>query len=58
MLDLLLPRTDAGVAAQAVVAVVIFAVLGYASRNNRDYRILVIGLAMMTVAFFGVRMVH
>ena len=58
MLDLLLPRTDAGVAAQAAVAVVLFAALGYASRNHRDYRIFVIGLALMTVAFFGLRMVH
>ncbi len=58
MLDLLLPRTDAGVAAQAIVAAVILAILGFAVRRNPDRRIFVIGLAVMTVALFGVRMVH
>lgn len=58
MLDLLLPRTDAGVAVQAVIALAVFAGLGYAVRKNRDYRIFVAGLAVMTAALFGVRMIH
>jgi len=57
-MDLLLPRTDAGVLVQALV---VFPVLGAALvlvRRDRDYRLLVIGLLTMTAAWFGLRAVH
>lgn len=58
MLDLLLPRTDAGVAFQAAVAVLVLLILGVAARRHPDYRILVAGLTVMTIALFGLRMIH
>jgi len=58
MLEILLPRTDAGVAVQAVFAAVVLVILGVAARRHPDFRIFVAGLTLMTIAFFGVRMIH
>lgn len=56
--EILLPRTDAGVYAQAAV---VFPALGIALlvvRQDRDLRTFVLGLAVMTLALFGVRALH
>jgi hypothetical protein len=58
MVELLLPRTDAGVAVQGLVAIVIFAVALVAVRRRPDLRQFVIGLATMTAAIFALRTIH
>jgi lipoprotein signal peptidase len=57
-MDLLLPTTDAGVAAQVVIAATVFAGLVWRLWANRDARIFVIGLAMLTFGAMGVRALH
>ncbi|MGH8986813.1 MAG: hypothetical protein ACRDY6_23525 [Acidimicrobiia bacterium] len=57
-MELLLPRTDAGVLAQALV---VFPALGIALVlvwRDREWRALVFGLLTMTTAWFGLRAVH
>lgn len=58
MVDFLLPRTDAGVLAQVVGAVVIYGALAFAVRRNRDLLVFVAGLATITAAWFALRTVH
>ncbi len=58
MIDVLLPRTDAGVLVQLVIATVVFAVLVWRFRRNRDARIFVVGLWVMAVGLMGVRALH
>jgi len=58
VLDLLLPRTDAGVLAQLIGAVVFYGGLAIAVRRNRDLLVFVGGLAMITAAWFGLRALH
>lgn len=58
MRELLLPRTDAGVVIQIVVAAVFFATLFVLSRDRRDVRFLVGALAFVTFALFGLRAAH
>lgn len=58
MTDLLLPRTDAGVLFQLVAATVIFAVVTRTVWRNRDARLFVVGLWILTYALMGVRAVH
>ncbi len=58
MTDLLLPRTDLGVAVQLAVLAVVFAIALFVVRRDRDVRLLVIGLAFMTAAWSGVRTLH
>ena len=57
-MDVLLPRTDAAVLVQALV---VFPALGLAlvlARRDREWRVLVLGVLTMTVAWFGLRAVH
>lgn len=58
MIDLLLPRTDAGALAQTVGAVVVYCALAVAVRRNRDLLWFVAGLATITAAWFALRTVH
>lgn len=58
MSDLLLPRTDAGVAAQMVVAAVVYLIALVAARRSPELRRLIVGLATLTAAFFGLRTLH
>ncbi|MGH9110921.1 MAG: hypothetical protein ACRDZN_01250 [Acidimicrobiales bacterium] len=58
MVDLLLPRTDAGALAQAVGAGVVYAGALIAVRHNRDLQWFVGGLAALTFAWFALRAVH
>ena len=57
-MDLLLPTTDAGVAAQVVIATIVFAGLLWRLWANKDARIFVIGMAMLTFGAMGVRALH
>lgn len=56
--DVLLPRTDAGVAAQIVTLVVATALAVVAVRRSREGLLLVIGLATLAAGFVGLRMLH
>ncbi len=58
MPEFLLPRTDAGVVAQAVGAVVIFAAALGAAWRYPEARILVVGLGLTFFGFVGVRALH
>ncbi|MDE0804273.1 MAG: hypothetical protein OSA99_13245 [Acidimicrobiales bacterium] len=58
MIDLLLPRTDAGAAVQAAVAFVVFVGALLAVRRNPDLRLFVYGLGTITAAWFALRTVH
>jgi hypothetical protein len=57
-MDLLLPRTDGGVAIQAVLAAMAFLAAFFAARHASEVRRLVVGLATMTAALFGLRALH
>lgn len=59
LIELALPRTDAGVYAQWVVmAVVWILVVWFTRRWSKDYRLFVYGLATVNAAWFAVRAIH
>lgn len=58
MIDLLLPSTDGGVLAQAVIAAALYGGLLYLVRRDRDLLLFVVGLATLTFAWFGIRALH
>lgn len=58
MSDLLLPRTDAGVAAQVVAAAVVYLIAFAAVRRSPELRRFIVGMATFTAAFFALRTVH
>ena len=58
MKDILLPRTDAGVTFQFVVATAILGLLLWRVWRNKDARIFVIGLWLLTYGAMGIRTIH
>jgi hypothetical protein len=58
LVDLALPRTDAGAFLQAAIAVPIFGIALWRVRHNRDTRTFVAGLATLTFAWFALRTLH
>ncbi len=58
LLDLALPRTDAGAFVQAAIAVPIFGIAVWRVRHNRDIRTFVVGVATLTFAWFALRSLH
>ena len=58
MKDLLLPRTDGGVLVQAVVIGLIFSFALVGVRRDRELRLLVAGMTVLTGAWFGLRSLH
>lgn len=58
VLDLLLPRTDAGVAVQTAVVVVAGLVSLRLVWHRHDWRIFVLGAWVLTLSIVGVRAVH
>ncbi len=56
--ELLLPRTDAGVAAQIALVAVVGLIAFVLARRNREIRTFVLGCVIFTYAFFGLRAVH
>lgn len=58
MLDVLLPATDAGVAAQFAVVGSITALALVMTRRNRDLRILIVGIAVLLAGVLAVRALH
>ncbi len=57
-MELLLPRTDQGVLAQLAVAIVVLTGAVFVFRRDPDVRLLVIGIAVMTSAWFALRALH
>lgn len=58
MIDVLLPRTDAGVAAQAALAVVVLGFTLLRVRHDPDLRRLVVGFSVLTAGWFALRALH
>jgi hypothetical protein len=58
VVELLLPRTDAGALAQAVLTTVAATGALVAVRRNRDLQWFVGGLATLTFAWFALRTLH
>jgi hypothetical protein len=58
VLDLLLPRTDAGALFQVVVVTIVFGALTWAVRRQRDWRTLVIGIWLLLYGGMALRAVH
>ena len=56
--EILLPHTDAGALVQAVVAVPVALGALFATRHDREIMIFVLGLTVMTFAWFAARTVH
>ena len=57
-MDLILPTTDAGVIAQLVFAAIVFASLLWRFWRNKDARVFIIGLSVLTFSLMGVRALH
>ncbi|MDA2979911.1 MAG: hypothetical protein O3B42_09155 [Actinomycetota bacterium] len=57
-MDLLLPSTDAGVAVQVGLWVVLSATGLVLTRRNKDFRLLVVGLSILGFALIALRAVH
>lgn len=58
MKDLLLPASDGGVLAQLLVLSVVLALALVVVRRDRELRLLVAGIAVLTAAWFGLRSLH
>lgn len=58
VVEVLLPRTDAGVAAQLGVLVLIGTVGMWATRRQPDVRFVVLPTLVLLLLLFGVRAVH
>jgi hypothetical protein len=59
LVDLALPRSDRAAVTQAVVMAIIWSVvIVWSLRWRREYRTFVVGLAVLTFAWFGARTVH
>jgi len=56
--EIILPRTDAGVLAQALGAALVFVITLVLVRRQPELRLLVLGIATMTAAGFGLRALH
>ncbi len=58
MKDLLLPGTDGGVLGQLLVVSAVLALALVVVRRDRELRLLVVGIAVLTAAWFGLRSLH
>jgi hypothetical protein len=57
-MELLLPRTDAGVLVQALVVFPALVLALVRVRRDRELRVLMLGVLTTTFAWFGLRAVH
>jgi uncharacterized membrane protein len=58
VLDILLPTTDAGVAAQFGLLLAIAVTAAWFARHNRDVLRLVIGLTLLAAGLMAIRAIH
>jgi hypothetical protein len=54
----LLPRTDDAVLIQAIIVFPVLLGALVVARRDREWRLLMLGLLTMTLAFFGLRAIH
>lgn len=52
------PETDAGVVVQVIVTLLIAIVFGVVVRKERSLVLLVIGITMVTLGWYGIRGLH
>jgi hypothetical protein len=58
MLDVLLPRTDAGVLTQFIVVITTFTLTVFWLRRQPEWRIFATGLGVLTLGLMAVRAIH
>lgn len=58
MRQFLLPSTDAGVLVQVVTVTVVWVCLLVVVRRSAEARLLIGGIGMITLAWFGLRALH
>ncbi|GBE24937.1 hypothetical protein BMS3Bbin02_01219 [bacterium BMS3Bbin02] len=58
MIDIFLPSTDGGVLFQLVLWTALTGVAIRRTRQNKDYRVLVIGVSLLVFSLMGVRALH
>jgi ABC-type uncharacterized transport system permease subunit len=58
LLDFLLPSTDGGVAVQLAIWFVLSTTALWFTRHNKDFRLLAIGLSVLTFGIMAVRAIH
>lgn len=58
MIELLLPRTDAGVFVQVAVVAVVGALAVAATWRNRELRLFAVGCVVLTAGWMALRTVH
>ena len=58
MRNILLPSTDAGVLVQVVAMLVVWVGLLFVVRGSAEARLLVGGIGMITLGWFGLRALH
>lgn len=58
ILDIVLPRTDAGVLVQLLVVLAIFAISLWGFWSNPELRLVVLGLGLLVFGLLGVRALH
>jgi cytochrome c biogenesis protein CcdA len=58
VLEILLPSTDAGVAAQFGLLLVVALTAGWFARHNKDILRLVVGLTLLLSGLMAVRAIH
>lgn len=52
------PETDAGVVIQVIVTVLVAIVIGIAVRREQSLVLLVVGITMVTLGWYGIRGLH
>jgi len=58
VIELLLPRTDAGVITQVVVLLLVFSVALWRTWRHPDVRLVVVGIGLILGALVGLRAAH
>ena len=58
MEELLLPRTDAGVATQLAVVLAVAVTSGCLVRRDRELVLFVVGLTVLAIGLMGLRTLH
>jgi hypothetical protein len=58
MIDLIMPKTDAGVAVQLVVVLLLGSAAVFLTWRRTEWRLVAIGATLMVLGFFGLRALH
>ncbi|MGI8515709.1 MAG: hypothetical protein ACR2NT_11370 [Acidimicrobiia bacterium] len=58
VIDLFRPETDAGVAVQAAVVVIVGSGALLVARRRKEWRLVAIGATLFVLGFFGLRALH